>query len=170
MGGDPVLVAKQIGFDKLDSCHTWFTGHWLEDYTYDALVQIAGELNIQSIGIDLKPKLMPWADEQKLKYFQLDVAAMVGYQLFVISCIASEKPGGNTKQHLFEAFVRARQLGGDEARVGLACCVQNPEPLKLELEREWDAAGQLKVFGRRDLPRLAASLKKWIRTANKEVV
>jgi len=170
LGGDPTLVAKQIGFDCLDSCHTWFSGHWLEDLAFNALNQIADELDIRSIALDLKLKPMQGFKDPKLKYFQLDVAAMVGYQLFAISCIASEEQGGNTKQHLLEAFVRARQLGGDEARTGLVCCVPNPDLLQREVEREWDAAGQIRVFGRRDLTRLADSFKQWIRTANKEEV
>jgi hypothetical protein len=170
LGGDPASVAGRIGFEQLDSCHTWFNGLWLEDHTFYALQQIASELGIQSFGIDLKPKPMPWTEDPKLKYFQLDAAAMVGYQLFAISCTASENPGGGTKHRLFEVFVRARQLGGDEARIGLVSCVQDPELLQLELKRKWDAGNQIKVFGRRDLPRLAASLKQWIRTANKEEV
>jgi hypothetical protein len=170
MGGDPVSVASQIGYGQLNSCRPWLRGLWQEDHTFEALRQISGELGIRSIGIDLRAQPTSWATHLKSDYFQLDVAAMVGYQLFAISCIASDKKGGRTKQHLFEAFVRARQLGGDEARIGLVCCLQDCGPLQSEIERKWDAAGQIKVFGGRDLSRLALSLKQWIRTANKEEV
>ncbi|HIE48235.1 TPA: hypothetical protein EYP84_05040 [Candidatus Bipolaricaulota bacterium] len=99
----------------------------------------------------------------------MDVAAILGYQLFAISCIASKQGGGETKKHLFEIFVRARQLGGDEARIGLVCCVPNPAALQAEVEETWDAEGKIRVFGQGQLLDLAVWLEDWFRTANREV-
>lgn len=154
-------VARAIGFDKLKSCSKFFFGGWLEEYTLDALSQFAGRLGIKHLGIALQPQ------KAGRREFDLDVAAMVGYQLFAISCIVTDQVG-KAKEHLLEVFVRARQVGGDEARFGLVCLVKDPVTLQREIEQDWDAEGKIQVFGRRALPRLAAHLRNWFETANKE--
>ena len=114
---------------------------------------------------------------------ELDVATVSGYQLFVLSCIATEgmenmkvndrdepRAGdrGEAKRHLFEAYSRARQVGGDEARVALVSCVANPDTLKAEVVHEWDAEGKIEVFGRTHLRDLSTYLAKWFRSANQQ--
>jgi hypothetical protein len=167
-GGKPGEVAQQLGYSNLDSCYNWFDGTWLEEYTLHSLLEIADELELHPYGIELKPYPVASEEIKKPRDFDLDVAAMMGYQLFAISCIASKKEGGETKKHLFEIYVRARQLGGDEARIGLVCCVENPTCLKEEIEKSWDAEGKIEVFGMYNLPRLSDQLKLWFATANKE--
>lgn len=167
-GDTPQQVAHHLGLTSLDSCHTWFNGTWLEEYTLECLHAAAEQLNITRIGIDLKPRPVIRSEKVKPRNLQLDVAAIIGYQLFAISCIASEQNGGETKRHLFEAYVRAQQLGGDEARTGLICCVANPAFLEAEVEVIWDAEGRIRIFGRDQLPDLAAWLEDWFQTANKE--
>jgi hypothetical protein len=166
-------VTRALGFEDLKSCSKFFIGDWLEEYTLDAITQIAGALGIKYRGISLKTRRKKDQPE-----FELDVAAMHGYQLFAISCIATEemtdkkdatKPG-KAKEHLFEVFARARQVGGDEARFGLVSCVKNPLALQREIEREWDAQGKIRVFGQRDLLSLADGLRDWFETANKEAL
>ena len=155
-------VAQALEFDTLISCTKFFNGGWLEEYTFDALAPLAAPLGFCDYGIALKPQKPGQAD------FDIDVAAMWGYQLFAISCIVTEsKP--RAKEHLLEIYVRARQLGGDEARIGLICCVPNPAILQAEVEEAWDAEGKIRVFGRNQLLDLTAWLEDWFRTANKEV-
>ena len=94
--------------------------------------------------------------------FDVDVAALQGYRLYLFSCIVGDEKGRPTKHHLFEAYTRARQLGGDEARAALVCFVQKPDAMTRELEREWQAWGRLKVFGRDDVRNLPQALAGWI--------
>ena len=92
--------------------------------------------------------------------FEFDVAAMRGYQLFGISCTTSSKKC-RTKPRVFEAFIRAHQLGGDEARVGLVCGYPRPRELEREIEKSWDAAGKLRVFGPGEFANLKDHLGAW---------
>ena len=96
--------------------------------------------------------------------FELDVAATLGYQLFALSCQATENKD-EAKEHLMEVYVRARQLGGDEARVALVCAYDDPNQLCREIERSWDAGGKIRVFGRADLRDLPTALSNWIGTS-----
>ncbi|GAB4533420.1 MAG: hypothetical protein Kow0063_15350 [Anaerolineae bacterium] len=163
-GGTPTEegVARALDFDTLKSCTKFLNGGWLEEYTFDALAPLAASLEFCDYGIALKPQKPGQTD------FDIDVAAMWGYQLFAISCRMTEKPGF-AKEHLFEVFVRARQLGGDEARIGLVCCVPNPATLQAEVEETWDAEGKIRVFGQDQLLDLPDWLEDWFRTANREV-
>jgi len=160
-GGDPDQIARQLGLATLDNCYKWFDGIWLEEYTLHALKKFADELGMKHYGINLN------LHRSGARDFELDIAAMYGYQLFAISCIATEV-AGKAKEHLMEAFVRARQLGGDEARYGVVSCVQNPAALQREIEQQWDAEGKVWVFGMYDLPYLAEQVKLWFTPANKE--
>jgi hypothetical protein len=93
--------------------------------------------------------------------FDLDVVVMRSYQLFVFSCIVSNKIQ-ECKDHLMEAYVRARQAGGDEARVGLVCVYKDPKALQEEIASDLDAAGKIRVFGQEDLIPLADRIKEWL--------
>lgn len=70
------------------------------------------------------------------------------------------------KEHLLEVAVRARQIGGDEARIGLVCCYPNPSALEEEINEAWFTEGRVKVFGMKDLPELPRCLQNWFKTAN----
>ena len=53
------------------------------------------------------------------------------------------------KQKLFEAQLRAGQLGGDEARIALVCCYDYPtDQLKKELDFVIKDDAKIEVFGR----------------------
>ena len=62
-------------------------------------------------------------------------------------------------------FVRARQLGGDEARFSLVCCLENPGAMEKDVNQVWGAEGKIRVFGREHLLDLAQHLRDWITTA-----
>lgn len=174
-GGEatPGNVAEQLGFkyDQFRSCKKWFVGTWLEEVVLAAVKDVQPEFGFTSFAKGLK--LVPGqrlSEVLKTKYsgynsqdqrdFDIDVAVMIGYQLFVFSCVASEDTG-NTKYHLMEAWVRARQLGGDEARVALVSCVSNTQPLLAEIQRDWQAGSQIKVFGRQHLNALRNEIADW---------
>lgn len=153
----PGLLAQKLGRDKLSSCKNFLEGNWLEEYVFCSLQQLAGELGLRDVGFNLISK--------KPRDFELDVVFVWGYQLFALSCKASNNKK-TCKLGLFEAYTRARQVGGDEARVGLVCCYDRPDQLRREVEEEWFAEGRVKVFGMSDLLDLPARLRDWIITAN----
>jgi hypothetical protein len=156
----PELVAHQLGRDTLVSCSKWLIADWLEEYALWSIRQVASICNIDgNYAIDIELK------RRRGHEFQLDVAAIRGYQLFALSCIASDRKEKG-KEHLLEAYVRARQMGGDEARVGLVCCYHDPGALQQEIEETWFTEGRVKVFGQKDLVDLPVLLQKWFETAN----
>lgn len=151
----PDLVAQKLGiYDHLRQYGGWFGGKWLEDYVLHTLQSaIQGRDDIKHIGLGLDFKGRGYD-------FEFDVAAMRGYQLFAISCKTSSKKS-KCKLALFEAYVRAQQMGGDEARVALVCTYDRPGALRAEIEAEWDAEGKIRVFGRNQLLDLEAHLQQW---------
>ncbi len=153
----PGLLSQKLGRDKLSNCKNFLEGQWLEEYVFCSLQQLAGELSLRDIAFNLKSK--------KPRHFELDVVFVWGYQLFALSCKASNNKK-TCKLGLFEAFTRVRQIGGDEARVGLVCCYDRPGQIQREVEEAWFAEGRVKVFGMSDLLDLPAKLRDWIITAN----
>jgi len=94
--------------------------------------------------------------------FEVDVVARRGYQLFAFACTTT-KTKKETKLKLFEVYVRARQLGGDEARIALVCSFPCAKLLQDELERDIDAEGRIKVFGQGSLDSLKPAIGRWIK-------
>jgi len=62
---------------------------------------------------------------------------------------------------LFEAHLRARQIGGDEARTALVCLSSAPDILEQELQGGLDK--HIRVFGLKDLSNLGECLEQWIK-------
>jgi len=86
---------------------------------------------------------------------------MRGYQLFAISC-TTDNNRGLCKSKLFEASIRAQQMGGSEARVALMCCFDDPDSLKSELASLL-GENQVTVFGREHLDDLPRAISQWIK-------
>lgn len=158
----PELIAQELGYPgNLKSCTKWFNSQWLEEYVLWAISEIAGDVGIHNYALNVKPK--------SRRDFEIDVVAVKGYQLFAISCIVSniKKP---CKDHLFEIYVRARQIGGDEARIGLISFYRDHIALQQEIDESWFTEGKVKVFDRQVLlsgEDLKSSLKEWFKTANR---
>lgn len=154
-------VAAALGFQRLNQCGKYFVGGWLEDYVIEALTQVNQQLQLDDYACEMKLKAAKRPD------FELDAALTIGYQLFAISCIVSEEKG-KAKEHLLEIFVRAGQLGGDEARFAAVtfCDDRNVGALHSEVTEAWDAAGKIRVFGRRHIRDLSTHLLQWFREAN----
>jgi hypothetical protein len=138
----------------------WLTGgDWLEDEVQRALGECKDRCGLTEVAASLKPNL---PDDN----FEFDVAAVRGHQLFALSCSIKGDEGGAKgvlKHKLFEALLRAHQLGGDEARVALVCCRQNVLALENEVRRDIDPDGRTRVFGRQHLGNLSHHLAEWIR-------
>ncbi len=155
---DPDRVARALGFDSLPSCAKWFKGGWLEHHTLAELQKAASgqeDADPPQLGVS---RIRVVAGKPSSADFDLDVAIMRRYQLFAFSCIAS-KDAQACKDHLMEAYVRARQTGGDEARIGLVCAHPRPSELQEEIASDIDASGKIRVFGQRHLLNLAEEIR-----------
>lgn len=154
-------LARALGpHAQLNSYRKWFKGTWLEELAHNALTS---NPSVQEAiaGVEPEPQRPPEPGESSPK-FELDVAATVGYQLFAIACTTMSKKDSMTKKHLMQAYIRAQELGGEEARVAFVCLVDNPELLKLALQEEWHIDRQVQVFGLRDLAQLDNKISYWI--------
>lgn len=136
----------------------WLDGKWLEHHVLDILNDLTNDLWLHYCAQSIVPK-----DIQ----FDVDVVALRGYQLFAFSCTTGVKKDLN-RMKLFEAYVRARQLGGDEARVALVCCYGDPQGLEREIKRDVDPEGRIRVLGIPHLADLKAHIREWIRTQSGE--
>ena len=86
--------------------------------------------------------------------FELDVVVVLGYQIVVVSCGTSNKTD-TVKLKAMEAYHRAKQLGGDEARTVMLCGLNEKDAVELE-ENLQDAIGTefspLQVWGKNRWP------------------
>ena len=98
------------------------------------------------------------------KPFELDVVAVLGYQIVVVSCTLDSKQD-LIKQKGMEAILRARQLGGDEARA-IVLCSTDRNSAKLvedELKDEMGSASEpLQVWGKNEWENLSSKFKEYL--------
>ncbi len=151
-------VMRAYGFPSRVDFLEWLDGKWLEHYVLNCLLQLEEALELHSVYANVRAS-------QNDVDFELDVVAMSGYQLFVLSCTTANPLGSRAsmKNKLFEAHLRARQLGGDEARAALVCFHRDPE--RLEKEAYQTLLGdRVRVFGRSHLlnNQLIGQLYGWI--------
>ena len=87
--------------------------------------------------------------QQRDGIFELDVVAVLGYQIFVVSCTL-ERGHAAIKRKGMEVILRARQVGGDEAQA-IVLCKGHPETterVEKELHDEIGSAGRpLRIWG-----------------------
>ena len=155
-------AAEECDYGKYtDKFCNWLDGEWLESALLKALNDLRTELKLYDVKMNVTPQILAGT------HFQFDVIAIRGYQLFAFSCSTANDNSGDRarlKQKLFEAVIRARQMGGDEACVALVCCSEDPESLQKETRNIFlDIDDErIKVFGRRDLKDLQGNIKRWI--------
>lgn len=164
-----LTVTKSKGFNSCQQLCEWLGGIWLEHYVLKQVKEITQELGLgeSKMSFVIK-KSQTWEGG----VFEFDVAFMRSYQLFAISCTTS-KDAKECKLKLFEAYARAKQLGGDEARVALVCCCDN-DPSKIQRLDRWLKSQlegavtnpKIAVFLREDLPNLKEKIANWV-TENK---
>ncbi|MDF5732508.1 MAG: DUF1887 domain-containing protein, partial [Rhizonema sp. PD38] len=139
----------------------WINGLWLEHYVLEQVKTIAEKQLIKDYGMNFIIPLMGTRNG-----FQFDIAFTRGYQLFAISCTTTSDRS-LCKSKLFEAYLRARQMGGDEARVALICCNQEPDTLKAEIVASTNDKKNA-VFGRQHLTKLPEEITNWIAQVDRE--
>ena len=135
----------------------YLDGGWLENYVLSCLEAISDQCGIHERILNFhfnKPAATVDPPE-------FDVAAMQGYRLFAFSCtVSAEKEKAKLK--LFEAYVRARQIGGDEAKVALVSGYPQPQKLFEEISEAWmESRNKIKIFGPQHLRNLETHLKDW---------
>lgn len=171
VSGEELLIQifKEKGLEKIKHGCQWLDGLWLEHFVLQQVKDISKEWSIHesATSFEIKDPSNPNPNQAK---FEFDVAFMRSYQLFAISCTTIDRKS-DCKQKLFEAYVRAQQLGGTEARVALVCCAiqKDINALRTEIVNVFKAepeAGlrnnKIAVFGQDDLSNLSAKLAEWI--------
>ena len=147
-------IAEGLNLSSAEKLCEWLEGQWLESAVLYALIRQQDRLGLHECLMNLKP--------DGHNGFEFDVIAIKGYRLFAFSCTSGEQNKGYLKHKLFEASIRARQMGGDEARVALVCCSDKHQEVQSELEKEFDLKNKIRVFGRPDLANLEGALAHWI--------
>ncbi len=148
---EEVKLSKAGGREAL----RWLGGLWLESYVLAILRDLAETLGLH----DCKRHVVP-VDPTTGILFDLDVVAIRGYQLFAFSCGLAEKRA-RLKLKLLEVAIRARQVGGDEARAALVCVSDEPEDLEREVRQQLGNEA-VRVFGRAHLENLEAEIQRWM--------
>ena len=104
--------------------------------------------------------------DPSVKPFELDVVAVLGYQIVVVSCTLTKKHA-LVKQKGMEAILRMRQLGGIEARSIVLCGVSQEaqQLIQAELKEETGHASlSLEIWGMDTWHHLQQKFHQYIRT------
>lgn len=171
------ISLKQKKFsNKTREFKLWLQGVWLEHYVLRILRDLRKKGNLKlrdclqnvqtSISKPHKSEIDNDSESQDTQ-FEVDVITIRGYQLFGFSCKTINKKAV-LKRALFEAYIRAQQLGGDEARVALVCCAEDPKGLEKEMAQGMAHKERIKVFGRRHLADLGDCVEQWIESQKGE--
>ena len=141
--------------EDLKQMDAFFNGIWLEYAAYAAFKEVLDKVKCNSGGRRDNFQLFHnvYVRQQGTKradrHFELDVVAVLGYQVVVISCSVTSRIS-TVKQKAMEAYHRARQLGGAEARAVVLCLAtyEDAERVEKELEDETGTERPLQVWGR----------------------
>lgn len=152
-------AGAKFSLSALEFC-LWLDGKWLESIVLKALLDIAEQWGLH----DIRMNIQPYIEGTGSTHFEADVVAMRGYQLFTFSCstIFSRKLRGELKRKLFEGYIRAHQLGGDEACLGLVAPITGAGDLQAELRSGIVNENRVYVFGRRYWNNLSHAFEVWI--------
>jgi len=107
------------------------------------------------------------ATDASVKPFELDVIAVLGYQIVVVSCTLAYEHAV-VKQKGMEAILRMRQLGGVEARAVVLCGASREAQrlIQAELKEETGRSGlSLEIWGKDRWYCLQQAFNHYIRTA-----
>ena len=104
-------------------------------------------------------------ESDKPEHFELDVVVVLGYQIVVVSCTTtSDEP--LIREKAAEAYLRAQQLGGDEARIIVLCNLEDGQRQQLEKELKNDTGSKdvpLQVWGKNKWKNLSNNFKKYLK-------
>lgn len=145
--------------DPVGGVQRWLQSDWLEDHTLDAVKSTGLFTDVRCAVETQRNDVLP--------QFEVDVVALRGYQLFLFSCTTSTNDSA-CKEKLFEVALRARRLGGDEARFALVCPfwrrdgeqIFTGKKIKDELSELLDS-GTFTVFDQDALKDLPNAIQRW---------
>ncbi|MEG4517143.1 MULTISPECIES: Card1-like endonuclease domain-containing protein [unclassified Microcoleus] len=158
-------VTKAKGFESFQQVCGWLGGIWLEHYVLQQVKELTQDLQLGESKMSIHIRKY----QSEGGKFEFDVAFMRSYQLFAISCTTSAEHT-LCKLKLFEAYIRAKQLGGDEARVALVCCCDgnkyiNQQSMYRYLKSQLEGSinnPNVAVFVRQDLLNLKEKIADWV--------
>ena len=107
------------------------------------------------------------AQDASVKPFELDVVAVLGYQIVVVSCTLAREHA-RVKQKGMEAILRMRQLGGIEARAIVLCKASRKaqQLIQAELKEETGRSSlSLEIWGKDTWPHLQQTFHQYVHTA-----
>lgn len=155
------VVENKLKFEYLNnnsqrkSLGMFLFSKWLESLVLQKIIAV-GDKTIEDFGTSL---CVARQENKSEAFIEIDAFAVRGYQLFAISCsVAKDKD--ERKEKLFEIAHRAKQLGGDEARIGFVCLADAKGINRLNIQLRED---HIRVFGRDDLAALDIELVKWFK-------
>jgi hypothetical protein len=155
--------AKKKGFQQFSHICGWLNCGWFEDYVLAEVQKIPSNLKIDESAMSFHIE-DPDNVSAEWDKFEFDVAFRRCYQLFALSCTTAIYDNV-CKEKLFEAYVRARQLGGAEARVALVCPHNDPARLEKQL-KVLTQDRRIAVFGQKHLMNLSQAIAKWVEGKN----
>lgn len=154
--GDEIVLGKLDTSESAEGFCKFLRSDWFEDFVFSKVKQVSDDAHLENTALSLEISL---PDDEEEPFFEIDVVAMRGYQLFALSC-TTDTDIKMCKSKLFEVVHRAKQLGGDETRIGLVCRAEANTVNTLERQLEED---QVVVFGKDDLAKLDTKLGKWFK-------
>ena len=105
--------------------------------------------------------------DASVKPFELDVVAVLGYQIVVVSCTLAYEHA-RVKQKGMEAILRMRQLGGVEARAIVLCGASQAAQKLIQAELKEETGHSrlsLEIWGKDTWYRLQQTFRQYLRTA-----
>lgn len=142
----------------------WLEGKWLESYVVSLIQKNAAQYHVNDYGRSFKAKIRTESDKGVRNFkIEADVAGIRGYQIRFISCYTGHSTQTSTHK-LMESFLRARQIGGDEACAALICMSEDPKSIEDDVANAWQEKDRVRVFGRAELQELDKYLNEWFNT------
>lgn len=154
-----MITAKNSEFSRFKDFCGWLNCGWLEHYVLWHVQDISTSLDIDESAMSFHIE-DPENRNSDWDKFEFDVAFRRRYQLFALSCTTASRDNV-CKAKLFEAYVRARQLGGAESRVALVCLHKDPKRLEKQMKILIQDS-KIAVFGHTHLKNLSKSITKWV--------
>lgn len=145
---------SDLDLQNLYALVRFLDGQWLEFHVFQALTEVLQEQGLKAdICMGLELRQGDWKT-----YFEVDIAALIGYQLLGISCTTYDLKSA-CKNKGFEIIHRVRQIGGDEIReilkMMLVTYVKTVDQERLQQELSVSTGtgkANILVCGRDDLP------------------
>jgi hypothetical protein len=155
--GEPVRLDAAGQHSGLgNDLRNWLEGTWLEDWVLTCLRELGYQQRTRGLEGYLPDPQQ--GTRRSDRYFEIDALAIRGYQLFGFSCTLKKD---EAKLKFLEVFTRARQIGGEEARVALVAPLEDPDRMQQQIKYDWEGARRVRVFGCRHLPDLGRHIQAW---------